>query len=168
MSAEATERLNDPAELRRLYWEKGLSLRQIADELGYDTHYKIAYRFEKYDIPTRTAYDKQHYASLRTDKDGYPFWREYHDGSRSRVLVHRLLAVAEFGFKEVAGKDVHHENGCRFDNRAENIELLDPSDHRRLHGEENAETQRELMNSLIADGTIDPAAAAKAQQRGKQ
>ena len=159
------ERLNDPAELERLYWEEGMSLRAIAEELGCETHYKVNYRFKKFNIPTRTAYDQQNYASLRKDKDGYPFWREYYDGEYNRVLVHRLLAVAEYGFESVIGNDVHHKNGHRFDNRPDNIELLDPSDHRRMHGEEKADQQRELMYSLIEDGTIDPLAAAKEQVR---
>lgn len=55
------------------------------------------------------------------------------NGEQNYVSTHRLLAVAEYGFNAVTGKDVHHLNGIPWDNRASNIELIEPGDHTALH-----------------------------------
>lgn len=70
------------------------------------------------------------YAPFGLNPHGYEEWRS---GAIDRVLVHRLLAVAEWGFDAVVGKHVHHKNHIRWDNRPENIEPLDPSEHIRKH-----------------------------------
>lgn len=143
----------DAERLRRLYWDEGLSMDQVAERLGTDKD-RIDYWMGVHDIDTRRAYAEQDFASLRVDKDGYTLWREYHDGEYSRVLVHRLAAVAEYGFSAVAGHDVHHKNGVRWDNRPENLEPMEPSEHRRLHGVERADEQRELIHELRDSGAL--------------
>jgi hypothetical protein len=145
----------DADRLRSLYWDEELSIRQIADQLGTDKD-RIAYWLTVHDIETRRSYADQQFATLRIDKDGYLLWREYHDGTRNRVLVHRLVAVAEYGFDAVADNDVHHKNGVQFDNRPSNLEPLDPSEHRRIHGLERADEQRQLMDDLRESGRLDP------------
>lgn len=52
------------------------------------------------------------------------------------MYVHRLLAIAKYGPDIVKDKHVHHKNGIRWDNRPENIGLLDPSEHSKLHYEQ--------------------------------
>jgi hypothetical protein len=52
------------------------------------------------------------------------------------VKIHRLAAVAWFGYEAVVGKDVHHVSGIPWDNREDNLEPLDPSEHRRRHAKE--------------------------------
>lgn len=143
----------DEETLRELYWGEGLSMDKVGERLGADKD-RIDYWMGVHGIETRRSYADQQFASLRVE-EGYPLWREYHDGEYNRVLVHRLLAVAEFGFDAVVGKDVHHKNGIRFDNRPDNIEPLDPSEHRRLHGEANADEQRELMQELRESGRLN-------------
>ncbi len=32
------------------------------------------------------------------------------------IYIHQLLAIAEHGFDEVAGKHIHHKNGIKWDN----------------------------------------------------
>jgi hypothetical protein len=48
-------------------------------------------------------------------------------------MMHRLLAVAEFGLDAIKGKHVHHVNGLRWDNRLDNLEVLTPQEHIRGH-----------------------------------
>jgi len=144
----------DAETLREMYWGRGMSMRQIADELGTD-HDRVDYWMDVHDIETRTGYAEQPHASLTIDKDGYPLWKTYVDGYHARVRVHRLLAVAEYGFDAVVGNDVHHKNGVRWDNRPENIEPMDPSEHRRHHGLERADEQRELMTKLREAGRLN-------------
>lgn len=143
----------DADALQELYWDKGMSMRQVADELGTEPD-RIDYWMDVHGIETRTAYTDRVEAPFKLDKDGYEIWKTYVDGYYARVRVHRLLAVAEYGFDAIADKDVHHKNGVRWDNRPENIEPMDPTDHRRHHGLERADGQRELMNDLREKGVL--------------
>ena len=52
------------------------------------------------------------------------------------VSVHQLIAIAngEDPHQVFSSKyNIHHENGCKLDNRHDNIELLDASEHGRIH-----------------------------------
>lgn len=61
----------------------------------------------------------------------------HNDGeTRWSVYEHRLIAAAKYGPEEMAGKVVHHVNGCGLDNRHENIELMTLKEHSRYHGKE--------------------------------
>ena len=61
-------------------------------------------------------------------------WME--SGSRTSILVHRLLAVAEYGFDAVAGNEVNHRNKRQFDNIPANLEPVSQLDHHALHANE--------------------------------
>jgi len=143
----------DEEKLRELYHGEGLSMREVAKELGTD-HDRIAYWMGVHGIERRDVCMHQDHASYKTNY-GYPVWKVHVDGTHHRVPVHRLLAVSEYGTDAVAGNDVHHENGIRWDNRPDNIEPLDPAEHRRKHGLENADEQRELMNNLREQGKLN-------------
>ena len=119
----------DEEYLRERYHEMGWSLRRIARDC--DCHFTtVLEQMEKFDIPRREAvYDpgKDGYAGFYTrQRDGYEFWKADHDV----VLVHRLVAVAEFGFEAVAGGVVHHGAGeegstTPWDNRPGNLRVFD-------------------------------------------
>jgi len=47
--------------------------------------------------------------------------------------VHRLAAVAWFGFDAVKNKHVHHKNGIPWDNRECNLEPISPEEHNTIH-----------------------------------
>lgn len=68
--------------------------------------------------------------------DGYVRVQERSFGEENQFMLHRLIAVAEFGFDEVLNKEVHHKNGVPWDNRPSNLELLTTSEHARLHAQE--------------------------------
>ena len=50
-----------------------------------------------------------------------------------RIDEHRLIAIQYWGEEAVRGKDVHHKNGIKSDNRIENLELISRGEHARQH-----------------------------------
>lgn len=72
--------------------------------------------------------------TLTYDGDGYPVWHDNREGEDLYVKVHRLLAVAEFGFDAVADAEVvHHTTEFKQDNRPGAIELLGRGEHTAMH-----------------------------------
>lgn len=71
--------------------------------------------------------------SVYFDARGYLTVQTTHRGERLRARLHRLLAVAEYGFDAVVDRHVHHRNGFEMDNRPSNIRVMDPSDHKSHH-----------------------------------
>jgi len=72
--------------------------------------------------------------TLMTDGEGY---EEVTDGE-DRAYLHRLVAVAEYGFDAVADMDVHHKEifdgrSVPFANAPEWVEPKDPMEHRIGH-----------------------------------
>lgn len=119
---EPVTKLRDEDWLRQKYIEEGLSQHKIADEIGC-SQMTVSRWCHKHGIETRRAnYEK--YGSHRF-QDGY----EVFSSSGDRVLVHRLIMVAEEGFDAVVGMDVHHQNEVKWDNRPENLKLMDPAEH---------------------------------------
>jgi hypothetical protein len=51
------------------------------------------------------------------------------------VYEHRLIAENIIGRRLEMNEIVHHKNGKRWDNRPENLEVMDKNDHARLHGQ---------------------------------
>lgn len=128
----ATVPYADEATLRELYHERGLSLRQVADEL--DCHYTTVHQYmNEYGIDRRDANyrpEKEGHASLTIHPEGYELCA---DASKT-VLVHRLVAVAMAGFDAVRDGVVHHENGVQWDNRPSNLTVVDSRRaHARIH-----------------------------------
>ncbi|AGM11686.1 HNH protein [Halovirus HCTV-5] len=124
----------DEETLRRLYCEEGLSGGQIADR--YDVTAQTIYNWmEKLGIEREQR--EVNRASFSTTEDGYELWQAW-DGepkTTRSVLVHRLVAVAQFGFEAVCGNQVHHKTGIKWDNRPSNLTLETPSDHASRHQE---------------------------------
>lgn len=132
--------------LRRLYHEEELSQGEIADRL--DTSQRAVHRWmEKHDIETRDRVEAMATTKIQrpvpysVGTRGYPIWRHSFDYEEDRVTVHRLVAVAEHGVDAVAGMDVHHKNGVKFDNRPQNLEILEHGEHTALHNHLRGEEQ---------------------------
>lgn len=118
--------------LRELYWDKGMSLGEVADEIGCGL--TTVYRWmEKYNIERRTAKQNKlprpHITSESHTNSGYEEIR-INNGS---IQHHRLIAVSEWGFDCVVDRDVHHKNGLEWDNRPSNLELLEHGEHSKQH-----------------------------------
>ena len=127
----------DEETLRTEYVEKGRSSYDLADEWGCDSK-TVRNWLERFGIERREAkdYNRKEYVRLGQHSQGYEQWE--HDYGEDRgvgVYVHRLLAVAKYGFDSVKGMHVHHEKSIPWLNTYDNIELKDPSEHAREHYE---------------------------------
>lgn len=130
--------------LHELYVEERKTQEEISDELG--THQAtISEWLLKFDIETRD--DAKKPPEFTMQNDGYETWRHSVNGDVKRVLVHRLLAVAEYGFDDVAGKIVHHHTNIPWDNRPKNIELM-------TRGEHAAHHRRGLVGGVDIDSEV--------------
>jgi transposase len=130
----------DPELLHDLYHEKSMSQYEIAEELdcGQNT---VKRWMKRHDIEAKTVKnDRVPY--FETSKNGYETWETKVEDTSHHVRVHRLLAVAEYGFEAVADSVVHHKNNIRWDNRPENIEPMSKMEHRRIHVRESDRDER--------------------------
>lgn len=84
------------------------------------------------DSATRGAYGNKH-AGIYMNENGYIAWYSHHDYTTKCLFVHRLLAVAEYGFDALYGKVVHHRNDIPWLNYPDNIELMSRSEHAQHH-----------------------------------
>lgn len=77
---------------------------------------------------------EQRHAGYGMQSSGYMRWTgKYSVDDNASVYVHRLLAVAKYGFSDVADRVVHHKNTVPWDNRPDNIEVMTQSDHASQH-----------------------------------
>jgi hypothetical protein len=131
---------HDEKTLEKLYWDKRMSTTEIGDELGCSST-TIMRWMGGFEIPTRDqkeAAGQHNYskpAHYRINKDGHEIWQSNCGDESFMMQVHRLLAISEFGPKAVKGKFVHHKNGVPWDNRPENLQLMEPGEHTRYHHE---------------------------------
>lgn len=127
--------------LKKLYLEEEMSQQEIADKYGVHRH-TVGMWIR--DNGLALSHDKAgkksgirrrcKYPQYRTGQKGYEKWNATVDFyEKIHVGVHRLVAVAEFGFDAVCNMEVHHKNHIPWDNRPENLELMTPSDHMKYH-----------------------------------
>lgn len=120
--------------LRQLYQEEKLSLSEVADRLGC-TAETVRTWLKRNGIEVRSIRRAQLGDMPVYWHEGYPTVGHDYDGKFYSVRIHRLVAVAEYGFDAVAGNIVHHRNGVRFDNRPSNLEPMSNKDHLEYHDE---------------------------------
>lgn len=129
----------DKEVLHRLYIEEGLTLKEMGERFGCTA--STVYRWmERLNIDRRNKGAlsaerlRRQPAYFYTTQEGYETWAT----GESEVYVHRLLAVAEFGFDAVCDKIVHHgaseeESTTPWDNRPGNIQVMTQADHMSHH-----------------------------------
>ena len=129
---------NDKEALEEMYHGRRMSSREIAEEFGVESS-TIRRSMKRLGVNLRDRHEAHKMgmwegpATFTVDSDGYEKWRTGIDGETYHVYAHRLLAVAEHGVDDVAGRDVHHKNGIKWDNRPDNIEPISRSAHTKLH-----------------------------------
>ena len=130
-------------ELTDAYHGEGLTLAEVADR--FDVSETTVYRwFDQYEIDTRSRGPREKpHVHFRTDGKGYERWIDAVGDGRRVVRVHRLVAVAEYGFYRVAGNHVHHESGVPWDNRPDNLIPLTPSEHNALSEPDVSQRERD-------------------------
>jgi hypothetical protein len=114
--------------------------------LHYLRHYGITTGNE------RATGSSQSPVPFQTRRDGYEYWKS----GPHTVLVHRLVAIAEWGFEAVADRIVHHCTEIPWDNRPSHLQLFDSHrEHGRFHARPAvADDQLTLPESLP---TVDQA-----------
>jgi len=117
--------------LESLYWDKGKSSIQIARELGC-TKACVLKWMNKHEVERRKSTIEKP-PTFYTTKAGYEKWTATIDGVSKEVSVHRLVAIAEYGFEAIDGKVVHHKNEVKWDNRPCNLEPMSRSEHNSTH-----------------------------------
>ena len=119
--------------LRELYWDKDMSIKEIAEkfDVGYTT---IHSWMKENNVERRTACQNKP-VHHRIDNSGYEIWETHSCGTHHSVRVHRLQMVAEEGIEAVKGMEVHHKNTIKWDNRPSNLELLTSEEHTTIHAD---------------------------------
>lgn len=134
----------DKETLERLHVDEELSAYQIAERLGcasstadrWLNHHDIERRSKTEAVRLRQGVDRAHFD---TNPRGYERARAAYRGHTDTVRLHRLAAVAWFGFDAVVGKVVHHRNAIPWDNRESNLQLLTESEHAAVHNTDSQE-----------------------------
>ena len=121
---------NDDNLLKEMYVEQDMTQEEIADEMGCEQG-TISYRLREMGVETNPDREKSPYYGMTGN--AYMTVQHKVNGEQKSILVHRLLAVAEYGIASVADSVVHHKNGVKWDNRTENIVVMDRGEHTRLH-----------------------------------
>lgn len=131
-------------QLEQLYLKDEMTCPDIAKHLELKPSY-IFYLVKKYGIPTRDrssavknrkrGKDSPSYKGGTVNKSGYRLIN--HDGKQR--LEHRVVMEQVMGRKLNLNESVHHINGNKLDNRPENLEIIDPVSHSKLHAKERSE-----------------------------
>ena len=146
--------------LRRLYIDDSLSMSQIAK--GWSCSPSTVRKYlNEHGIPKRSRAEAaqawrgtRNKIPLSVHTQGTMCWQTGDGEDRYTVYVHRLLAVAEWGFDAVCEMDVHHKNEIRWDNRPDNLELLSHSDHTIHHGTKIDGLDRVRIAELYENGNV--------------
>jgi len=125
--------------LRFLYWEMGLSTYELAAlvDVAQPT---IRYHMDKHGVKTRSQKEANRQAH-RVERAShsistYERWSVRDPDGTTAVGVHELTAIADGADPETVfdpGTHVHHTNSHPIDNRIENLEVVDASQHSRTH-----------------------------------
>lgn len=135
MNTDGEPRYRDKEWLETEYIENRRSFSEISDQLGV-THETVRTWAHRHDLDIRPRGRRRSVqAKVRTNEQaGYERIQvRTTDGTPTFLAVHRLAAVAWFGYDAVAGEQIHHKNNIPWDNREENLEPMTRSEHWQHH-----------------------------------
>lgn len=139
----ADKRLLDEDWLREKYHGEGMTITEVSELLEV-SRMPVFRALKRHGIDRRgkAEHNRKTHPGFLLNQDGY-LLAYSHAGSKTqdRVVVHRLIAVAEHGVEAVKDMDVHHKNGIPWDNRADNLELIAHDEHARHHFEKDGGPQ---------------------------
>lgn len=125
-------------ELRKWYWDDGLSLKDIQDKTGVFSFY-ISKRMEALGIPRRSQQEARSYGSkwtepgIKTYSDSHDYI-VHNDGEQThRIRMDKANTLVDHSIKDLQGKVLHHRNGVKWLSYPENIEVLTPEQQGKLH-----------------------------------
>lgn len=133
---------------RKLYWQDGLYLRQIA------SHFRVApatllARFRRNGIPTRSRGEVL--------REGWSAWKDIHPNQpkhrRKRIngenkLIHRVMAERVLGRPLKTNEMVHHIDGNRLNNVNANLLICTRSYHAWLHRKLQKQSKEETNGCI--------------------
>ncbi len=117
--------------LNEKYVEDGLSSNELGDLIGCSRS-TVLRLLRRYGIDVRKS-NQEKPPWFGTDTQGYESIKHNSKHGKHEFRIHRLMAVAKYGFEKACENDVHHKSEVEWDNRMENIEIMTHSEHRRHH-----------------------------------
>lgn len=138
--------------LEHMYLQENKGLNRIAKELGV-TRTVISRRFEKFGIKKLdpvsaktvfgSAENSGNWKGGRIVQNGYYMVRcpNHPKAMLGYVYEHRLVMEQHIGRYLEKDEIVHHKNRDKQDNRLENLEILTPSEHNKVHRKELNESR---------------------------
>lgn len=142
LRSRGTSALWSEKNLKFLYVEQKMTVGQIAEFLDCGKDSVDRWR-ERHGFEARRGRVER--CTYLCNGDGYPAACSYNskDDRPEVVLIHRLVAVAEFGFEAVSGNVIHHKNNISFDNRPDNLAPMKSGEHTKYHAETASEVPPE-------------------------
>ena len=161
-------------QLRQMYWDDELSVRDISERTGLSQS-GINHLMRVYGIERRTLSESVHHARVvkrssyvgrkqtqeeiakrvetrkrnnppRGVADGGRGYLRYTIGPNAGRQVHVVIMEENIGRKLLPNECVHHINGNKQDNRIENLRLMKVGEHSTLHNSLNASHYRNLFS----------------------
>jgi len=147
--------------LRELYLEEEHSTHEIADLLDC-AQSTVRNWMDKYGIERRSKSEAKwvkgphhrHWIRMEVQSSGHIKWKISVNNVDRSIAVHRLIAVAEYGFDAVRDNVVHHKNEIPWDNRPSNLELMDKGEHTSHHSQKVEEFDRLRIAEIYENGSI--------------
>lgn len=137
---------SNPILMKRLYVDEGLTAVEVGEKLGCSER-TVRTWLKKHGIETRSRGRKPSWESTDPpmyqlgNSDGYEVVETFDpirdddgevvDTVRRVVQIHRLVAIAHWGYQAVMkdGVEVHHRNGMKLDNRPDNLVPMEKRRH---------------------------------------
>lgn len=146
-------------ELRQLYCKQGMGIKAIAEKLGM-LKFGVKDALLKFDIEIRSNNNGDgKVPQVRTWEDGYERIIYTHYGHLEHGIQetshHRLLMAMNHSLDELKGNHVHHKNHIPWLNYEDNLEVVTPEEHGRLHGADTPNYEKDILENLPVEYRYD-------------